>query len=140
MYHNVHTIHSNVHTIHFGCLNQTYVVKDDEARDDMAAPDMADGQEADEDAHMAADVEADIEVVKATAAEAEEEADPAAEKEADPAAEAEDDPAPEPEHPSPFKPNPKDRLAGKVAVIITAHTHSLLVNLDDFITCVLCCH
>jgi len=115
-------------------------VKDNEARDDMAAPDMADGQEADNDAHMAADVEADIEVVKATAPEAEEEAGPAAAQEADPAAEAEGDPAAEAERPSPFKPNPKDRLAGKVAVIITAHTHSLLVNLDDFITCVLCCH
>jgi uncharacterized membrane protein len=123
-----------------GCLNHTYAVKDNEARDDMAAPDMADGQEADNDAHMAADVEADIEVVKATAPEAEEEAGPAAAQEADPAAEAEGDPAAEAERPSPFKPNPKDRLAGKVAVIITAHTHSLLVNLDDFITCVLCCH
>ncbi len=106
----------------------------------MAAPDMADGQEADKDAHMAADVEADIEVVKATAPEAEEEADPAAEKEADPAAEAEGHPAPEPEHPSPFKPNPKDRLAGKLAMTSTLHTHSLLATVDDFITCALCCH
>ena len=109
-------------------------------RPEMAAPDMADGQEADKDAHMAADVEADIEVVKATAPEAEEEADPAAEKEADPAAEAEGHPAPEPEHPSPFKPNPKDRLAGKLAMTSTLHTHSLLATVDDFITCALCCH
>lgn len=121
-----------MYTIHLGCLNQTYVVKDDEARDDMAAPDMADGQEADKDAHMAADVEADIEVVKAIAPEAEEEADPACEAEGHPAAEA--------ERPSPFKPNPKDRLAGKLAMTSTLHTHSLLAAVDDFITCALCCH
>ncbi|KAL0032517.1 hypothetical protein WJX77_004843 [Trebouxia sp. C0004] len=95
-------------------------LQDDEARDDMAAPDMADGQEADKDAHMAADVEADIEVVKATAPKAEEEADPAAEQEADPAAEAEGHPAAEAEHPSPFKPNPKDRLAGDLEDLMTA--------------------
>lgn len=113
-----------MHIIYAVCLIHTYAVKDDEARDDMAAPDMADGQEADKDAHMAADVEADIEVVKATAPEAEEEADPAAEQEAPPAPEAEDDPAAEPEHPSPFKPNPKDRLAGRLAVILTLQTHT----------------
>lgn len=117
-------VHDQVHTICAGCLNHTYAVKDDEARDEMAAPDMADGQEADKDAHMAADVEADIEVVKATTQGAEEEADPAAEREADPAAEAEGHPAPEPEHPSPFKPNPKDRLAGKLAMMLAVHTHT----------------
>ena len=117
-----------MHTIHVGCLNQTLAVQDDEARDVMAAPDMADGQKADKEAHLAADVDADIEVVKATAPEAEEEADPAAQTKADPAAEAEDDPTPEPDHPSSFKPNPKDRLAGKLAMLITLHTHSLLVS------------
>lgn len=96
--------------------------KDNEARDDMVTPEIADGMEADKDAHVADDVEADIEVVKATAPEAEEEADPAAQA----------------EHTLLFKPNPKDRLAGKLAVMFQSHTHSLLININ--ITCAWCCY
>ncbi|DBA83197.1 TPA: HORMA domain-containing protein [Trebouxia sp. C0005] len=79
-------------------------LQDNEARDDMVTPEIADGMEADKDAHVADDVEADIEVVKATAPEAEEEADPAAQA----------------EHTLLFKPNPKDRLAGDLEDLMTA--------------------